>query len=470
MRSRLETNDSFFRILEKRIIYGFIIMSKQIIVIGAGIAGLTAAYTLQKHGFDVQVLEGAGRVGGRMTTDVTDGYIIDRGAQFLSTAYPILKSLIAELGLEAEFSATSPWAAIRRNGSIHKFRYDDLFSPVRSGLLTWREWFKLGFASARWARHLFKLSVSRYADWAGFDRVSATDWYNAHYGEWMTEYLIEPMLEGFYFQSPEETSCALPIAVSAFLARGAKTMTLRRGIGSLPEALASKLNVALNEPVERISIEGDSVRVLTNQRELRADKVIVAVPAHVAKRLCADSGKVAAELLNTPYASTVNLALGTRPDWRIPEALDGVYGLLIPRRERQHIAAIAIETAKHRERAQSGYLLNVMVDGKSGAAMLAWDEAKILDTLCAELDGYLPGFAGQVVFSQLYRWKYAEPKSPLGRAIHIREYREQVTPESRLLLAGDYMGMPFTEGAAETGLWAAHAVLSTSKKEVQGVE
>lgn len=54
-------------------------MSKSVIVIGAGIAGLTAAHRLASNGVEVTVLEAENRLGGRMGTDVRDGYRIDRG-------------------------------------------------------------------------------------------------------------------------------------------------------------------------------------------------------------------------------------------------------------------------------------------------------------------------------------------------------------------------------------------------------
>ena len=57
------------------------------VVAGAGIAGLTAAYQLSKHGFHVTVLEASDRVGGRMTNHRCNGYVIDRGAEFLSDGY-----------------------------------------------------------------------------------------------------------------------------------------------------------------------------------------------------------------------------------------------------------------------------------------------------------------------------------------------------------------------------------------------
>lgn len=271
----------------------------------------------------------------------------------------------------------------------------------------------------------------------------------------MTEYLIEPMLEGFYFQSPEETSRALPMAVSGFLARGARTMTLKGGIGSLAVALAGRLRVRLNERVEGISVERDQVQVQTAKRGLASQFVVCAAPAHVAKEI----GAGESPLLDTAYASTLNLALGMSKGWKLPETLRDVYGLLLPRRERRRVAAVAIETAKSADRSAGGHLLNVMPAGKSGAEMIDWDEAKVLEALMPELEEVLPGVSRNVAFSKLYRWRHAEPKSPIGRSKAIGEYRNNISPHARVLLAGDYMGMPFTEGAAETGAWAAAQII-----------
>lgn len=432
--------------------------SARVLVIGAGIAGLTAAYDLQQRGFRVDVLEASPRVGGRMTTDARDGFLIDRGAQFLSTAYPIVSELIAALGLSPAFVKTSPWAAIRRAGRIRRFRYDDPLSPMRSGLLAWDEWLRLGAGSLPEAPALLRTLINDYSAWAAFDDGLATPWYNARYGAWMTEYLIEPLLEGFYFQSPDETSRALPLAVSGFLARGARTMTLRGGIGRLPEALAERLNVRRDEPAVSIERTSASVHVRTDRCEIEADHVILAVPAPQARALVTAPTPEELALLQTPYAATLNLALGLTSGWRLPDELRAVYGLLLPRRERERIAAIAIETAKSPDRARAGLLLNVMLSSTAGGALIDADEQHVLDLILAELEDILPGATRHMAFHRLYRWRQAEPKSPVGRAQAIRSYRATWSPRQRLTLAGDYLGMPFTEGAAETGRWAARAV------------
>jgi len=65
-------------------------VSDKVFVVGAGLAGLSAALTLQEAGLEVEVHESSDRVGGRVATDVIDGYRLDRGFQLINSRYPEL--------------------------------------------------------------------------------------------------------------------------------------------------------------------------------------------------------------------------------------------------------------------------------------------------------------------------------------------------------------------------------------------
>lgn len=69
-------------------------MKPKITIIGAGISGLTAAVYLHRNGFNVQILEASDRSGGRIKTDIIDGYRLDKGFQVLLTEYPECKALL----------------------------------------------------------------------------------------------------------------------------------------------------------------------------------------------------------------------------------------------------------------------------------------------------------------------------------------------------------------------------------------
>ena len=93
---------------------------RSVLVVGAGIAGLTAAYRLSKLGVDVTILEASERVGGRMSSDRRDGCLIDRGAQFLSDGYSVICDLISELGLGQHLARARGWTGIVRGGAVRR--------------------------------------------------------------------------------------------------------------------------------------------------------------------------------------------------------------------------------------------------------------------------------------------------------------------------------------------------------------
>ncbi len=434
--------------------------NNQVIVVGSGIAGLVAAHHLKKNNIDPIILESSSRVGGRMVTDASDGYTMDGGAQFLSSAYRILSGLIKEFGIEAEFVETSRTVGIVRNGKIRKFRYDKPQSLLFGGLLSFKEWLSFGFGSFRLLKQTKNLPVNDYSKWKEFDDETTESWSNRYYGKSITDYFIEPLLGAFFFQSPSNTSRALPIAINAFAAHKAKTMTLIGGIGRLPKLLAEGLDVRTSTRVERLSIKENCIEVSTTTGELKADKVILAAPATVSKKLYNTEHSIENELLNIKYSSTVNIAFALKKKLAQATELGDVYGVWVPRKERTVIAAFTIENAKDYRRAVTGELIHVMLSGEAGKAMVGQHNEKIILTVLPELEQYLPGISNNILFTKVYSWTNAEPMSPVGRSKIIHNYRESITEKNRVILAGDYLGMPFTEGAAETGLWAAKTILS----------
>jgi oxygen-dependent protoporphyrinogen oxidase len=434
--------------------------NNKVIVIGAGIAGLVAAYELQKSGINVTVLESSSQSGGRMVSEIIDDCIIDTGAQFLSTGYPILSNLIKELNIESEFVATSPYSAIVKNGKIHTFRYDNPFSLLFSRLLSFKEWLFFGVNSKKIYDKTKLLPTNDYSAWHQFDDQNCFDWSSEYYGEGITNYLIEPMLEAFYFQKPEETSKALPIALNKLGYEKPKTMTTTGGISLLPVKLSEKINIIYNSQVENVSINSQSVTVETSDQKYKAEKVILATPAPIASKIFRQTTELEKILLSTSYSSTLNISVVLKKKLS-DKKMSKIYGIWIPRKERKNIAAITIESNKSIDRALTGEVLNIMLTGTAGKAMYKLENENIIKTVLEELHEYIPNITKDIYFTKITRWLYAEPISSVGRSKNIYEYRSKTTSQSSVLLAGDYMGMPFTEGAAETGKWAASQIKKT---------
>ncbi|MFW2475162.1 FAD-dependent oxidoreductase, partial [Burkholderia pseudomallei] len=91
-----------------------------VLVVGAGIAGLAAAWQLKRGGCDVTVVEAAERAGGRIRSAPFHGHVIECGAQFPSSGYRHLMPLFGEAGLDAQLVKTSPWAAFEHRGRLFR--------------------------------------------------------------------------------------------------------------------------------------------------------------------------------------------------------------------------------------------------------------------------------------------------------------------------------------------------------------
>jgi oxygen-dependent protoporphyrinogen oxidase len=433
-----------------------------VVVVGAGIAGLTAAFRLSKAGVDVTVLEASDHVGGRMSTDRREGYLIDRGAQFLSDGYGVVYGLIDELGLAQRLSRASGWTGTVRSGTVRRISARYPWTVATSGLLGWRDALRMARASRSLVRRTRDLSLSDYSQWHALDDADAAEWVAEVFGEGALEYVFEPMLEGFYFQAPERMSRAWPAVVWNFGARRRVATTLSGGVGSLPEALAQEVDVRLATPAEEIDATGPGVRVRTAAGWLEAAYVVLATTAPTARRLHTADHDAERRLLQTGYSSTINISFATRQAVSTANVARDIYGLLIPRRERQVIASIAIESRKCGEYVRRGELMNVMLSGSAGCRLLPASDDAVLSEVLPELQRYFPEIEHGIEFAHVSRWPEAEPCSPVGRSRDLRQYRQRWHPGLKVVLAGDYMSIPCTEGAAESGQWAARALIEAS--------
>ena len=112
-------------------------MKQDVIIIGAGLAGLSAAVHLHRQGRKVLILEATDRAGGRIKTDLYDGFLLDRGFQVLLTAYPESKSLLnyADLNLKKMLPGATVLYDDGQFEIAHPFRRPSaalatLFAPV----------------------------------------------------------------------------------------------------------------------------------------------------------------------------------------------------------------------------------------------------------------------------------------------------------------------------------------------------
>jgi phytoene dehydrogenase-like protein len=237
--------------------------SAEVLVVGAGLAGLSAAITLQSAGVDVRVIESSDRAGGRVASDVIDGFICDRGFQLINAKYPALQELdvIKELDfipaprvIEVSLGEKrhpigdprqAPWTVFNREtGSI----------PEKVALLR----FIVGKAKQ-------DQSIAEALRSAGtcYDRV------------------LRPFLQGVFLTDPENVDAVYGRSIIKSFVNGLPGLP-SAGVGELPKALAKRVeNIVYRSQVE--SIKQGSVR--TNQGTFTAEKILIATDATTATQL-----------------------------------------------------------------------------------------------------------------------------------------------------------------------------------------
>ena len=421
-------------------------------------AGLSAALRLGQAGAEVSVFESSDRVGGRTSSEAHDGYLYERGTQFFTTTYRNALGLIKEMGLQADLRPTSPWITVFKDARPHRMPSGLLFAlyALTSRLLSVRDLARFTWhtTSLRWP------AIDNYSAWAEYDDEDAARWSAPRLGRG-ADYLLEPLLAGGMMQRIEETSRACALAVLAVTANGrSKDLTLARGNDSLPRAMAARVDVKLEAPVQAVDATPDGVTVRLSGETVHADAVVLATTSSAAARIYRGGDRLERELMATSYGSVIKVGLATKRDWSDDPGLGNVWAMMIPRSERQQIVSVTIESAKDPKRVPRGSeMLNLFVTPDNAERMMDWPDEQVVSAVAPDVERLFPGaFAGQQ-FVRVVRWREGMPKSPVGRARALSEYRRTRPRDGRVWLAGDYMGMPWLESAIETGNWAASRIM-----------
>jgi len=141
-----------------------------VIVIGEGISGLSAAYNLHKNNISTIVLESSQKVGGRMITDIIGDHPFDLGAQFLSSSYTNILSLINEMGLSSQLQSFPEQCGIVHRQQIVKL--SKFYQAFTKGLLSWKDCKRIIKNMIAYSNSLGNLSLCDYSTWANYDSES----------------------------------------------------------------------------------------------------------------------------------------------------------------------------------------------------------------------------------------------------------------------------------------------------------
>ncbi len=249
-----------------------------VVIIGAGLAGLRCATRLAEAGREVVVLEASDAVGGRQRTDVVDGFQLDRGFQVLNPAYPAVQRWV---DIDAFQMRTFPVGVRVRRAERTVELWHPLRHPTRvpstlaSGLISPRD----AAALSRW---IVPALLRPRSVITGVDRTLRAGWERAGLRGPLREEVLEPFLAGVLADDRGTTSDAFAKLLVRMFVLGRPGVPTR-GIGALPEHLAAVATgagagIRLGMRVTGLRSRRGTVEVrIRGARAVRARSVIVAV-------------------------------------------------------------------------------------------------------------------------------------------------------------------------------------------------
>jgi protoporphyrinogen/coproporphyrinogen III oxidase len=420
-----------------------------VLVIGAGLAGLAAAQRLRREGFKTLVLEREQEPGGRARSEQWEGCTIELGALFVTPAYRRVRRLIEEFGL-GDRLIPMPNAfriAIRREGRWHDLDFRrPAIELARYRGIGWRE----KAALTRLLPAQIRVAAStRYFDMASAAAVDSRRLEDV-IGPATNRYFASAVAEVFCGYRPEEVSLAFGVLGARYPLR--RAWILEGGLGSLTGELGRRVEARCGVAVERVRVEERGVVAETRDGATRRSRAaILATRASEAVELWPGAPDRTRRFLSEQaYSRGFGVFLRTRaPVRRARPRGRQPYMDVVPRGEHTG-ALLAVLYRNHL--APDGGLIGLAASPDATEA--SSDDGELAAQLESDFAALHPGLQPPVTARRIMRWPVFVPAYPAGRARELAAFRAGLAPEP-VQLAGDYLFGPMMEAAVRAGQDAA---------------
>ncbi len=419
-----------------------------ILVVGAGIAGLSAGYRLRQAGFQVRVVEAAAAPGGRMA-ELRDGDIAyNSGARLIYPFGTALWALIRELGIEA-VPIRNLSAACRIDGIPYRLDLMPTARTLRTPGLTWADRLRLVRFWIRLLRLRSRVDPDDLASATAFDGESLAVFLDRVLGRRVRSRLIDPLFRGTRSWNPDEVSAAFLLTTLPHMLNRTTVYTLAGGMGRLTRELAERLGCECGRPVTEIARlpEGGCRTRFAEGGTIDTDVVVMAVEgARAASLLVAPEPEEARFFAGLRYNSLRVVHYALRED--VPPVMR-----FIDQGEGSSIATYQqVPAAPHAGRAKAQLYCQLTPEATLAAGNT---EAMVRD----EVRRLFPDFDR---LAEAHTVQWIEHKLPLpypGFAAKMAQFRDwQAAAARRVYFCGDYLAQALVTGACASGVRTAGLV------------
>lgn len=435
-------------------------MRKDVLVIGAGVSGLSIAFLLKQRGWSVAVLEKSDRTGGSVATIWKDGFVIDTGPNSTLETSPRIQEMIDMLGLGEEKIYANPVSRNRfilRRAKLNalpmsplRFLKTPLFSP---------------FAKMRLLAEPFIKPAPAEKE------ETLAQFVQRRLGEEFLDYAIDPFVSGVYAGVPEKLSvkAAFPKLYAleqkyGSLIKGtikgakerkqraevskseARMFSFKNGMQTLTDRLSEKLqpDVFTMAEVTDISPDGNGVQVSFNRNgekiSVRTGMVVFSIPAYeVAQLIQPFDENLSRKLGSIEYPPVVMTFFGFRDKSHVVHPLDG-FGFLVPRKEKRSILGTIFSSSIFINRApEQGAALTTFIGGMRQPEMGKLEDEYIREMVFNDLDSIL-GLMKEPDVVEIRKWPRAIPQYQPGHMEIINQIEQFEKKYPLFRMASNFRG------------------------------
>ena len=409
----------------------------EVIIIGGGLAGLSCAVQLADSGVHSAVLEATDRVGGRVRSDVINGFTLDVGFQVLLTAYPSCQKLLDYSALRLRYF--DPGALIRQSG-----RFTELADPWRNPGKAWATATNpVGSVADKLRIWRLRSKTCRGSLAELYERPhQTTEQYLRDFGfsERMLDQFFRPFIGGVFLDESLSVSSRMLEFVFRMFSMGGIAVPAD-GMAAIPRQMAERLpRGTINLQSSVVRLEGNRV-VLANGDSLTGDHIVIATESNAAARL-----------LELPEIQTSWNETSTHY-YSSPQCEQKYKSLILRGDESGPIQTATIISNVAEEYApQNSSLISVSLSPNNDKSH---DENELLAK--EQLKKWFGDQVRHWELLQTYQIPYGLPAMDIDPVIRSPKVKEREST----YICGDHRETPSIEGAMDSGMRTAAAILKT---------